>query len=584
MSTPQPNVGNIMSGATQQIQQRVTDGVTNSITQMAMGFFTTLLATATDIAFWVALIAIPLLFTETGQGILRSIIGDNMFNNVMDYRNSTMAWLGSSSIGRGLDSLLNAIGMGTPFQGAASTYVRSMSAEQFQQQSGLPRNASDILYPLREELVRRGINTQNALQTGQRNADGTYQDGNIEFLLKNLSTEKLGTLFDALRNSGTPEQRNANKAAIQNLLQNEEVLRILNEKHRPLISRMAAVMLQGEGGTMDVAAIKQLVTTPQGLATLAAAVPAIPAATLTSLGVTQAQLQSAISDMQANNPKGQAYRTLIANDMLPVLGSIGQRLQGNATLTASLEVLRSPQLRERLSNPEIVGALARVAPDNAASRTLFTAVRGTDGAVSYPNITAGLQLAAHLDSGTEQQRTQRAAAVASIDTLLTSGRLPTDTAALQRFFADDENRAALKAFVQNSNVADLPEHSRERRIITALRTHGDNIMTVLATPEGMRYVATPEADRPYVPPMVVLSNRGALKALEEAAQNTPATAAAPQRTSSLAEPSIAEQIQQAAGAARIAGVANATVAVGAPNVADLTRLPVREPSASTVIG
>ncbi|MBA4274349.1 MAG: hypothetical protein C0436_01710 [Alphaproteobacteria bacterium] len=501
-----------------------------------------------------------------------------------------------------IDGLAERLGFGRPIEGRIVSAATAMNPDQFAQhlaQSGLNRAVADALHPLRGELARRGINAQNALQAGQRNPDGTYQDGNIEFLLKNLSTDKLGTLFDALRNSGTPEQRNANRDAIQLLLRNEEVLRILNERHRPLIGRIAASLLQGADGQPDLTIVKQLVSTPQGLATLAAAVPAIPPATITSLGVTQAQLQSAISDMQANNPRGQAYRTLIANDMLPVLGSIGQRLQGPATLTSALDVLRTPALRERLSNPEIVSALARVAPENAPTRALFTSVRGTDGTVSYPTITAGLQLVAHIDSGTEQQRAQRAAAVTSLDTVLRSGALPAagspERAALQGFFGDESNRTALRAFASGIEPSSLTAGTQEQRLIALLRgPHADAALRILADDASVRWLEehrNTEARsiagvRAWATmPPVISQNSAALEPLRETLQPPAAAAAAtPQRTSSLTEPSIAEQIQQAAGAARIAGVANATVAVGAPNVADLTRLPVREPSASTVIG
>lgn len=594
---------NIFDG--KQITQRVTEGVTASVTNTAMGFFTGLLATATDMAFWVAIIAIPLLFTEWGQKLLRGVVGDDMFGNIMGYRDSAMAALGSTAIGRGLDSLLNAVGLGTPLQDAAKNYVRTITQEQFAQQTGLARAASDILYPHREELLRRGIT----------NAQEALKPEHITFLLQTLPTDKLTTLLTTLRTSGTPEQQQQYRQAIDTLLQNPDVLRELNTRHPSLIGRITAEVLQGgTTGPVDLHRIRQLVATPEGLQTLATAIPSIPAATLTSLGLTQAQLQSAVADMQANNPRGQAYRTLINSEALPVLGPVLQRLQGAPSLTTAVEGLRSPQVREQLGNPAIIDALAQVAPQNPTTRALFTSVRNADGTVTYPNIQAAQTFAAHLDSGNEQQRAQRGAAIGAVDKILSTGQLPAagspERAALHTFLGDESNRNALRDFIRTADTSTLS--NEQNRLVTLLRSeqHGEKLLRVFSDAEAVKWIEEQQKPRTQsqnpslldrftgavqdyatskLPtaaaiqlsnaPDIVKENAEAIVALREAmpaattTTQQPASAPAPAQTSSIdADPGIAQQVAAASAGARSAGISNATTTIGT-NVAALASLP-----------
>lgn len=630
---------NILDGST--IGQKVQEGVTNSITNTVLGFFGGLLATATDMAFWVALIAIPLLFTETGQNFLKNIVGDEMFGNIMDYRNGAMAWLGSNGIGRTIDGLLNAVGLGTPLQNAAGNYLNKMTEEQFIQQTGLPADAAKVLYPQRVALANKGIT----------NADVALKPENAKFLLETFSTNDLTKLFDALKNGGTAEQKQQTEAAIKTLLANQDILKILNDRHPSLILKLMGDTPLGQGapapqtpggvvqtqaqpqGTVPQQAtntslleqLRTLSTTSEGLRTLSTIAAGASNQQIAALGLTREQLQSAIADMQANTPKGQAYRTLLNSDALPILAPILPQLQSNPSLASAFTALRDPKVREQLGKPEIVGALAQLAPENAATRFLFTPVRTTDGTTRYPNVEQVQKLAAFVDSGNSQQLAQRTAAIGALGPILSNGQLPAagspERAALQTFAADEANRTQLLSFVRNADISTLS--SDQARLVTVLRgQHGEGILKVLSDPAAVKWAeaqmngapasATEEKiggavnwiqrNTPSVigdnvagfaawmkdAPLVVKQNLDAVLALKEALQPqapVEAQAAAPVRASSIeGDKGLALAATEAASAARSAGIVNGTTAIGSPNVAALAGLPQSQREAVQLAG
>lgn len=521
-----------------------------------------------------------------------------------------MEAISGTGMGQGLfrmiDSVAEWLGMGRPIEGR----VEKLTAEQFAQRmadNGLPRNAADALFPHRVALFRQGITSmQDALQPQ-----------NARFLLTTLSTQQVDTLFSALRSSGTAEQQQQNRQAINALLQNPDVLRELNTRHPSVIGRLAADTIHSGNGSLDLASIRTLIASPEGLRTLATAIPGIPAATLASTGMTQAQLQSAVSDMQANNPRGQAFRTLINSDALPILGPVLQRLQGAPSLAGAVEALRNPQVREQLNNRQIVDALAQLAPQNNATRALFA--RNPDG--SYPNIQAAQTFAAHLDSGTEQQRAQRTAAIGAVDRILSTGQLPAanspERAALHTFLGDESNRNALRDFIRTADTSSLS--GEQNRLTTLLRgPHGENLLRVFGDAEAVSWLEKQQNPQPQPPanaslqerfsgivkrvvaatlpttaaisysadaPQIIRDNASSIAALREAMPNAMAAAqpeAQPQKTSSLeADPEIAKKVAEVSAGARSAGISNATTAIGTPNVAALASLP-QQPREATV--
>lgn len=612
---------NILDGS--QIGQKVQEGVTNSITNAVLGFFGGLLATATDMAFWIALIAIPLLFTETGQNFLKSIVGDDMFGNIMDYRNGAMAWLGSNGIGRTIDGLLNAVGLGTPLQDAANNYLNKMTAAEFIQQTGLPADAAKVLYPQRVALVSKGITS----------ADAALKPENAKFLLETFSTNDLTKLFDALKSGGTAEQKQQTEAAIKTLVANQDILKILNDRHPSLILKLMGDTPHGQGtpapqtpgvqtqGTVPQQApntnlleqLRALSATTEGLRTLSTIAAGASNQQIAALGLTREQLQSAIADMQANTPKGQAYRTLLNSDALPILAPILPQLQSNPSLASAFTALRDPKVREQLGKPEIVGALAQLAPENAATRFLFTPVRNTDGTTRYPNVEQVQKLAAFVDSGNSQQLAQRTAAIGALGPILSNGQLPAagspERAALQSFAADETNRTQLLSFVRNTDISTLsPDQARLANVLRG--QHGEGILKVLSDPAAVKWAeaqmngapasATEEKiggavswiqrNTPSIigdnvvgfaawmkdAPLVVKQNMDAVLALKDVLQpQTPVAAqAAPARTSSIeGDKGLALAAAEAASAARSAGIVNGTTAIGSPNVAALAGLP-----------
>lgn len=647
---------NILDGST--IGQKVQEGVTNSITNAVLGFFGGLLATATDMAFWVAIIAIPLLFTETGQNFLKSIVGDEMFGTVMDYRNGAMAWLGSNGIGRTIDGILNAIGLGTPLQNAAGNYLNKMTEAEFVQQTGLPADAAKVLYPQRVALANKGITS----------AAEALKPENAKFLLETFSTNDLIKLFDSLKSGGTAEQKQQTEAAIKTLLANQDVLKILNDRHPSLILKlMGDAAQQGQGTPASVAPtpntavpsvagnnaaptptqpqgaaasphaantnlleqLRLLSSSAEGLRTLSTIASSASNQQIAALGLTREQLQSAIADMQANTPKGQAYRTLLASDALPILAPILPQLQSNPSLSSAFAALRDPKVREQLGKPEIVAAIAQLAPKNTATDFLFTPVRNTNGTISYPNVEQVQKLAAFVDSGNSQQLAQRTAAINALGPILSTGQLPAagspERAALQTFASDESNRTQLLSFLRNTDISTLsPDQARLANVLRG--QHGEGILKVLADPEAVKWAeaqmnpaptpaAAPEQKsimdkvsdwvQRNMPtavtsalagqqgaPKVVQENMDAVLALKEALHppvpvatpQTPAQAA-PARSSSLeTDPDIAKQVAAITSDVRSAGIVNGTTAIGSPNVAALAGLPQQPREAVQLAG
>lgn len=588
----------IISG--EQITQKVTEGITNTVNNSIMGFLMGIVSGVTDLAFWAAIIAIPLLFTETGQKFLNSIIGDDMFGRVMEYRDGAMAWLGSNGIGKMLDTVLNAIGLGTPFQDMAKKFVTNMTEAQFQEQSGLPADAAKVLYPKRAALFEKGITS----------ADEALKPENAKFLLETFSTRDLTKLFDSLKTSGTAEQQQKSQAAIDTLLKDESIKKLLNDKHPELVRKFAAETFQPQAGAsnsntqapIDLTKIREQINSPEGLRMLAIAAPTIPADVLGKIGLTQAQLQSAIADMQANNPKGQAYKTLINSDALPILAPAMKKLESGTNLSAALDVLRDPKVREQLNKPEIMGAITQLAPQNDATRFLFTSAT-VDNKVTYPNIQAAQQFATFIDNGTEQQRAQRSAAVGAVDSML-NGKLPAagspERATLQTFLGDAENSKALLGLVRSADISSLnPEQAKFANLVRG--QHGEGLLKVLGSAEGMKWLEAQQ--NPQAPtnlwdkftngvtnviasqlptataikaspsaPDVVKQNADAIAALSEIIQpHAQAKASVPET-----DQDIAKKISDIGANARASGISGGTTATGSPNAATLATLPPQQ--------
>ncbi len=418
-------------------------------------------------------------------------------------------------------------------------------------------------------------------------------------LLNKLNTAQVGQLINSTLSQGTPEQVEANKGLINSMLTRPDILGIINTRHPQLITQIAS-QLVGAGAGIDFNLLKTLISSPEGLESLRIATPTLNETTLAQASLSRQQLTQIVSDLKADNANGKAYRTLLNNDMLPLIGQIMPRLNNGASLTGALEIIRNPDVRAKLGNSEVVGAVAQLAPQNAYTRLLFTPVREQNGSVRYPNIDSTIALSNFVQSGNPAQQQQRADAVSAIDALRVSGRLPAEGTAerqaLQTFLGEPDNRSALRDYLSKTDISSLDTRAQQAQMINLIRgERGDAVLRVLADPVAVKWMEE-QTRAPQQTGGSWLSNIPGVSSLTDAISsrmssdqvaqvirntssapqiirdNAEAVAAlreinklAPQQLSSLETPrDMAAQIAEVANAARGAGVANATVAIGSP--------------------
>lgn len=138
------------------IEEKIKAGASNIVADSILNFFKSLFESALGILSWAAIIFIPLMFFEGGRDIIKSLIGEETFNN-------GLALLGST--GKVAEYIDNAIEYFTgerPLQNSFAEAVNKMPPKEFsaymEKNFNLDENISKVLYPHRANLAKSGLN------------------------------------------------------------------------------------------------------------------------------------------------------------------------------------------------------------------------------------------------------------------------------------------------------------------------------------------------------------------------------------------------------------------------------------------
>lgn len=515
------------------------------------------------------------------------IMPDEWRQQVDEWMKDGKDWLGQNDAGKGmmmmLGKMLGAINKDWDF---ARNHLLGMSSEEFAKTVGDPAIAA--MFDTKE---RRAFLYDNGITS----LADALEPAKAKLLLSKLSTEELKTLFTAAHAAGSEEQRKAVRSKIDILKKDPEILHLIM-KHEGLPELLIDQAMKSGGTLNDLSKdIKVFVNTKGGIPLLQKALAHKSDAELAALGVTRAELTGMLNDIAAGNPRGQALITLINADML---NEKTLALRHKTSLVSALDALRDPELKAKLSDPAIVGALKQVLPETEVTKFLFASIRNKDGIDRPGNMEAAIKLASYLDSGSEAERAQRGQALAALDKIITTGAFPAagtpERAALQTFLAQDDNREALHSFFKTTNVTMLDATTPTGKVANLLAKHSDGVLKIMADPKSVKWIdENRDLDSQFSMagirafasmPKTIYENGEAFEALQGLAKDLKKTAPAaievqkkdtPTTLSSLTN----EELLAAGAGARAAGVTTAQAKGGKPDIRDLSHLPQppREP-------